>query len=158
MPFIELKVVCQKKNINMVNVDSLFNLFPPEDNSDRENDTVYIDFRETPTYWLGMYKKLILNHINFRKKAILFLKQANSELDIKEMSEAGEFVTYNRAWFYIKKLDLSDPTHNEAIEDFSDDFLDTSLELGIKFFQEIEEYEKCAHILKILKKSQNFLP
>jgi hypothetical protein len=141
----------------MVNIDSLFNLFPPEDSSNGDVDTTYIDFTTTPTYWLGMYKKLILNHINFKKKAIKFLKQANAELDVKEMGEAGEYVTYNRAWFYIKKLDLSDPSHNEAIEIFSDDYLDTSLELGIKFFQEIEEYEKCAHILKILKKSQNFL-
>ena len=41
----------------MVNIDSLFNLFPPEDSSNGNVDTTYIDFTTTPTYWLGMHTK-----------------------------------------------------------------------------------------------------
>ena len=53
-----------------------------------------------------------------------------------------------------KKLDLNNKEHDKAIQNYSDDYLDTSLELGIQHFQEKEEYEKCAQILKILKISQ----
>ena len=47
----------------MINVDNLFNLFPEEDAmGDRVDKSTYIDFKDSPIYWLGMYKKLILNH------------------------------------------------------------------------------------------------
>ena len=46
-----------------MNLDSLFNLFPSKDTP--ENDDVFIDFTESPAYYLGMWKKIILNHINF---------------------------------------------------------------------------------------------
>ena len=49
-----------------------------------------------------MYKKLILNHVNFNKKLAEFFQKSNKDLDINDMKEAGEFVTYNRAWLYIK--------------------------------------------------------
>jgi hypothetical protein len=142
----------------MIDVDNLFNLFPEEDaKGEVGSKSTYIDFKNSPIYWLGMYKKLILNHINFNKKVIRFFKEANSDLDIDDMKEAGEFVIYNRAWFYVNKVNIKDNWHVEAIEQYSDEYLDTSLELGISYFQELEEYEKCAHLLKLLKKSKEFL-
>ena len=139
----------------MINLDSLFNLFPHRDVSNTE-EMAYIDFADKAVYKLGMHKKLILNHINFRKKVIQFFKQTNAELSVEEMQEAGEFVTYNRAWSYIKQIDINDDDHVEAISIYRDDALETTLELGIKYFQNLEEYERCAHLLKILKKSQEF--
>lgn len=142
----------------MINVDNLFNLFPEKDSGRGvDSKAVYIDFKNSPIYWLGMYKKLILNHISFNKKVIKFFKEANSDLNVGDMEEAGEFVTYNRAWFYVNKIDIENEGHVEAIKQYSDEFLDTSLELGISFFQELEEYEKCSHLLKLLKKSKEFL-
>jgi hypothetical protein len=138
----------------MINIDNLFNLFPPQDNEDKQ--IVYIDFADKPVYKLGMYKKIILNHINFKKKVISFFKQTNAELSIEEMEAAGAYVAYNRAWFYIKDIDITNDDHLEAISTYCDEALETSLELGIQFYQMDEEYEKCAHLLKVLKKSQEF--
>lgn len=134
--------------------DSIFNLFGEEDVSN--NTTTYADLTSTPLYWLGMHTKLILNHINFRKKAVRLLKNSNMELDPAELAAAGEVIAYNRAWFYIKKIDLSNKDHVEAILAYGDDFLETSLELAIKHFQspEREEYEKCLHLLEVLKLSK----
>tara|TARA_R110002153_G_scaffold34102_1_gene102375 strand:- start:445 stop:873 length:429 start_codon:yes stop_codon:yes gene_type:complete len=140
-------------NNKKIDVDKLFNLFPDE--SEGENDDTHINFKDSPVYWIGIYKKLILNHINFNKKVIKFFKEANSELDVKDMKEAGEFVTYSRAWNYIKKIDFEDDSHLDAIYSYSDEYLETTLELGIQYFQNLEEYEKCAQLLKILKISQN---
>tara|TARA_R110002153_G_scaffold41190_4_gene117572 strand:+ start:1085 stop:1525 length:441 start_codon:yes stop_codon:yes gene_type:complete len=140
----------------MIDVDNLFNLFPEDDVESENSTNTYIDFKDSPIYWLGMYKKLILNHINFNKKVIKFFKDANSELDVEDMKEAGEFVTYNRAWTYVDKINCENPSHIEAIKHYSDEFLETSLELGIAYFQNSEEYEKCAKLLKIFNKSKLF--
>lgn len=135
----------------MVNLDNIFNLFGSNDNLDgSDSTTTFIDFKVTPIYWVGMYKKLILNHLNFNKKIVNFFKKSNADLDVNDIREAGEFVTYNRAWSYIKKIDIKDKEHLKAINTYSDEYLDTSLKLGINFFIESEEYEKCAHLQKIL--------
>ena len=109
-----------------------------------------MDFKNTPTYWVGMYKKLILNHINFNKKIIKFFQKSDKALDLGDVKEAGEFVTYNRAWSYIKKIDMSNKEHIKGIKVYADEYLDTALKLGISFFIETEQYERCAHLQKIL--------
>jgi len=135
----------------MINLDNIFHLFGPDDNFDGvDNGTVYMDFKDTPTYWVGMYKKLILNHINFNKKIVKFFQKSDKTLDLNDVKEAGEFVTYNRAWSYIKKIDMSNKDHMKGIKVYADEYLDTSLKLGISFFIETEQYERCAHLQKIL--------
>ena len=135
-----------------MDLNNLFNLFPPKDLD--EQDDIYVDFTESPSYYLGMWKKIILNHINFNKKILQFFKTSSEELNIADVAEAGKHVVFNRAWYYLKSVNLNDEDHIEAIKKHQDDYLETSLELGIKHFQKIEEYEKCAHILKILKEYQ----
>mgnify|MGYP001177051012 CR=1 FL=1 len=135
----------------MINLDNIFHLFGPDDDfSGVDNGTTYMDFKNTPTYWVGMYKKLILNHINFNKKIIKFFQKSDKALDLGDVKEAGESITYNRAWNYIKKIDINKKEHLEGIDNYADEYLDTSLKLGISFFIETEEYEKCAHLQKIL--------
>jgi len=135
----------------MINLDNIFHLFGPDDNFDGvHNGTTYMDFKNTPTYWVGMYKKLILNHINFNKKIIKFFQKSDKALDLGDVKEAGEFVTYNRAWSYVKKIDISNKEHIKGIKVYADEYLDTSLKLGISFFIETEQYERCAHLQKIL--------
>ena len=135
----------------MINLDNIFHLFGPDDDfSGVDNGTTYMDFKNTPTYWVGMYKKLILNHINFNKKIIKFFQKSDKALDLGDVKEAGEFVTYNRAWSYIKKIDMSNKEHIKGIKVYADEYLDTALKLGISFFIETEQYERCAHLQKIL--------
>jgi len=135
----------------MINLDNIFHLFGPDDDfGGVDNGTTYMDFKNTPTYWVGMYKKLILNHINFNKKIIKFFQKSDKALDLGDVKEAGEFVTYNRAWSYIKKIDMTNEEHVKGIKVYADEYLDTALKLGISFFIETEEYERCAHLQKIL--------
>ena len=135
----------------MVNLDHIFHLFNSnEDLEGVDNGEVHINFKNTPTYWVGMYKKLIINHINFNKKIIKFFEKSNKELDLGDVKEAGGHVTYNRAWSYIKKIDISKKEHIKGVKVYADEYLDTALKLGISFFIETEEYEKCAHLQKIL--------
>ena len=137
---------------NKVKLDNIFELFSSNENVDGENDIVHIDFTQTPVYWIGMYKKLVLNHLNFNKKVVQFFKESNHELDVADMENAGEFVVYNRAWHYIQNVDINVEEHVLAIEKYQDEYLDTALKLGINFFEEQEEYEKCALLNRILAK------
>tara|TARA_R110000822_G_scaffold247892_1_gene375692 strand:+ start:346 stop:777 length:432 start_codon:yes stop_codon:yes gene_type:complete len=139
-----------------INMDNIFGLFTSNESLDEGGDAVYVNFKNTPVYWVGMYKKLILNHINFNKKIVKFFKEANEELDVSEVKEAGEFVVYNRAWSYIKDIDVDNKDHIDAIEKYCDEYLDIALKLGISFFEQLEEYEKCALLKHILDKSQKF--
>tara|TARA_R110001632_G_scaffold52432_3_gene130032 strand:- start:369 stop:815 length:447 start_codon:yes stop_codon:yes gene_type:complete len=135
-----------------VGIDNIFELFSSGEDLNGENDLVHIDFTSTPTYWIGMYKKLVLNHINFNKKVVKFFKESNQELDVDDVAIAGEFVVYNRAWYYIQNVDINVKDHVLAIEKYTDEYLDTALKLGIHFFEESEEYEKCALLKTILDK------
>ena len=154
MPTLALLVqykICIMKT-KLMGLDNIFELFSSNEDLDGDNNEVQIDFTQTPIYWIGMYKKLVLNHINFNKKVLKFFKEANKELDIEDVKEAGEFVVYNRAWHYIKNVNLENQENIEALLKYSDEYLDTSLLLGINFFEQSEEYEKCAHLKKILDK------
>lgn len=139
-----------------MDIDNIFSLFSKEENLEGVNENVYVDFTQTPIYWLGMYKKLVLNHINFNKKVLKFFKDANQELDVDDMKEAGEFVIYNRAWSYAQNINPEHPDTLLAIDQYCDEYLDTALKLGINFFEQHEEYEKCALLLKLLKHSESF--
>lgn len=135
-------------------LDNIFELFSSDEDLDGGNDLVHIDFTQTPTYWIGMYKKLVLNHINFNKKVIKFFKESDQQLDVLDVEQAGEFIVYNRAWHYIQNVDINVEEHVLAIKKYTDEYLDTSLKLGIHFFEESEEYEKCALLKKILDKTE----
>ena len=140
----------------MANLDKIFDLFSANEELDGVNSTVQIDFTQTPIYWIGMYKKLVLNHINFNKKVLKFFKQSNQELDLEDMKDAGEFVVYNRAWHYIQNVDIDNKEHIIALNKYSDEYLDTALKLGISFFEQQEQYERCALLKKILDKVEEF--
>ncbi|MDB4319901.1 hypothetical protein N9981_00870 [bacterium] len=137
----------------MVDIDNIFELFSEGDDLDGgDNSTTYVDFKENPIYWVGMFKKIILNHNNFNKKVIQFFKKADEELDLDDVKEAGEFVVYNRAWGYIQNVDIHTDSHVKSLEKYADEYLDVALKLSIHFFEQQEEYEKCASLKLILDK------
>ncbi len=72
-------------------------------------------------------------------------------LDQVDIDRAGEYVVFTKAWDYIKKVNPEDKKHQEALYHFSDIHLKIALELAINYFQEQEEYEKCAHLKKNLE-------
>jgi len=135
----------------MINLDNIFHLFNVDDDLDgTDNSTTLMDFKNTPTYWIGMYKKLILNSINFNSKIIKFLTKSDKDLDIKDIEEAGKFVTYNRAWTYIKQINPKNKEHIKGVKIYADDDLKKAINMNIDFLIKTEEYEKCAHLHNII--------
>ena len=139
----------------VVDVNKIFGLFSNDDEPESLQEKArmadeLLNYKEHPLFWVGMFKKLIHNHKLFNRKVMLFFEQMDEELDLYDVENAGEFVVYNRAWYWISKVDPQDRKCQEAIIHYTDEYLQTYLKFAISYFQEFEEYEKCAHLKKIL--------
>jgi hypothetical protein len=141
-----------------VNKDRIFNLF---DNSVDENQidqkNTLVVFNNSPYHKLGMFTKLIVNHFIFHAKLEKFLKKEEPSYNVQSTKEASEFVVFNRAFNYLNQIDPLDKEVIFAILDFDSKILTKTLESALIYFENLEEYEKCAHIhkfQKILKESK----
>ena len=112
------------------------------------------ELKKTPQYKFGMFIKIINNKDYFRKnikRALVEGKEGNSE-------GFEDFLVYNRAWYWIKDFDLSNP---EVVKVYNYGEALLALDLSIKYFEEIEDYEKCSYLfsfkslLKMLDSPKN---
>jgi hypothetical protein len=138
-----------------MDIDKIFDLFDnKEPNLQKEKNQeidVIIDYKNHPLFWVGMFKKLIQNHQVFNDQLLKFFDKLDEGLNIKDVDKAGEFLVFNRSYEYIQKVDPDNLAAQEALFRFADIHLKIALELSINYFQEYEEYEKCAHLKKILQ-------
>jgi len=136
----------------MIDKDKVFNLFSNE----MGNDSLSIDdLMKDPLSKIGMFVKLIQNHEIFHKKLNQFLSKENPDYDIEQTKNASMFTVYNRAWFYINQIDLTDKNHLDAVLDFKKEPFISILEKVLQYFESIEEYEKCAKLLTLKKLKRN---
>ena len=140
----------------LVNINKIFDLFnnkEPDSLQEKAQmaDVLIKDYKNHPLFWVGMFKKLIYNHNVFHLQLTKFFENIDEGLDQVDIDRAGEYVVFTKSWEYIKKINPEDKLHQESLYRFSDDYLKTALELSINYFQEHEEYEKCAHLKKNLE-------
>ena len=137
-----------------MDLDKIFGLFSTSGSNEEQPSQSYEElvsyYKKHPLYWVGMFKKLIYNHHLFNDQLLKFFEQIDEKLSKVDMDKAGEYIVFTKAWEYIRKVDPEDKTHQEALYHFADIHLKTALELSISYFQETEEYEKCAHLKKNL--------
>jgi hypothetical protein len=46
-----------------INLENIFSLFEYSDHLNKNQDIAFIDLTNTPIYWVGMFKKLLINYI-----------------------------------------------------------------------------------------------
>ena len=142
----------------MIDKDRLFQLFG---NSEEENPEVQklanadTEFMKSPEAKLGMFTKMIYNHEVFHAKLKKFFQKEKTTFNADETKEASSFAVFNRAYSYIKHLDMENSEHIEAVWEFNTEALLKSMTLAILYFETTEEYEKCAklHAIKEMKKA-----
>jgi len=137
-----------------MDINSIFNLFGSDDKkyTDAPPSTIKMDdFEKTPTYKVGMFKKIILNQHVFQKKLINMFQTPEDDYGMEGMEDVGEYIAHHRAWSYIKDCLIDDEIWQGSLQIQHDDYLDTSIKLSISFFESMEEYEKCAFLVKIQK-------
>jgi hypothetical protein len=134
----------------MIDKDKIFKLFVDgkEIDGDKTQDEIK-DFMNGPYAKIGMFVKLIQNHEVFHKKLEKFLKQEQPDYNVESTKEASEYTVYHRAWSYIKQIDLGKKEDVDAIINFDPKVFYKTLDGAIKFFENYEEYEKCAHLHKL---------
>jgi len=132
-----------------MDINKIFNLFD-ENNDLKDEDIQVINLYEQPLFWVGMFEKLIRNNGIFKKQLSSFLQEYDPEYSNEVMKETGDHLVFNRAWIFIKQINLEEELHQTAIKARAKHpYLSSALEKALEHFIMIEEYEKCAHLKKI---------
>jgi len=142
-------------------LDNIFSLFgfPDKDDEDRKKLEADLDvFKETPHFKLGMFHKLIMNGSLFSKQVVKFFAKADPGLDVKGIDQAGEYMMFIRAWFWIEQVQIRKKEWKEALKQYASEEFAISIKLSINYFEGTEEYEKCAHLKKIQDFVEKNLP
>jgi|TARA_B110000977_G_scaffold192436_1_gene265919 hypothetical protein len=134
----------------MIDKDKIFKLFVDgkEISGDKTNKEIK-DFMNGPYAKIGMFVKLIQNHEVFHKKLEKFLKQEQPDYNVESTKEASEYTVYHRAWSYIKQVDIDKSDDVKAIISFDPKIFYKTLNSAVDYFENYEEYEKCAHLHKM---------
>ena len=142
-----------------MDIKKIFDLFESktENSLDNNDSGAVIDFKDTPIYWIGMFKKIIQNNKIFSKSLKNQFSKVDYEVDLDNVEEVGLKLGFDRGWNYISKIDTTNKVHVDSLNLNIDKVLIYALESSILYFQELEEYEKCAHLKKILDISKNLL-
>jgi hypothetical protein len=130
-----------------MDINKIFNSF-----NDEEYQEKIKELKDTPQYWIGMFKKLIYNYNNgysIFMSNLLSSMEDTDDIDKEKVKQSVEYLTYNIAYNYIVKLDITDLTHLYYIILESDNTLLTSLNLCLKYFEDQELYEHCAVLKSI---------
>lgn len=140
-----------------MDVNKIFNLFrvgekrfPFYSQEELEELKRLENFKSTPAYKIGMFRKIIINHFMYKNRIINMFKDVKPSLNTYELEEAGDMITYDRGWDFIKQCDLKDEKWKKCLEVNNTEEFKTSLDLSINHYQDMEEYEKCAYLKKIL--------
>ena len=96
---------------------------------------------------------MILSYTGYSDKIIDFFANADPEIDAGNVKKAGESMLYNRAYGYITKLDIQDEYHIKILFEEANPKFKEALNQSLSYFENEEEYEKCA----VLKKYLDFL-
>jgi hypothetical protein len=134
-----------------MSLDDVFALFgfSGENSKNKEIKKELEEFKNTPYFKIGMFTKMILNGVSFKKQIIGFFSKADNNLDIAGVDEAGDFMMFNRAWYWICGCDIKKKIWKEALIKNATPELVGCLKAIIKYFENIEEYEKCSMLIKI---------
>jgi hypothetical protein len=142
----------------MLDINNILNIFDSTDNSKDDEVSSLIDFSEHPLFWIGGYNKIVNNYTFFFQYSIKNFKDIlKDDEDLVNVEKATKQVLFNKAWEYIQNINVSNIFHVECIKLKSSDSLIQTLDLGIKFFEEKEEFEKCALLKNIQDIAKGFI-
>jgi len=138
-----------------MDLSKFFNYF--NNKNDESIEENLSNFRKTPHFKIGMFIKLIINGLSFKKQVIMFFENSDGDLDMKDVDLMGEFMMYHRAWYWISQIDFDDEEWLNDLRRHSDDEFITAIKLSINYFEEEEEFEKCAFLKKVQDFVENYL-
>ena len=141
--------------MNLEKIFDLFGFFDQNKPTDKSMELDIEEYKSTPHFKINMFIKLINNGIIFRRQVIDFFSQADPSLDKTDISDAGDFVMYTRAWFWISQCDLEDEEWQKCLLEVSPTTLNECIVPCMEHYLMNEEYERCALLKKIQDMIEN---
>ena len=139
----------------MINKNNLFNLFPQPNDRGKvtiSDEEIEIEVQSSTHFKIGKFKKLIENHELFFEHFKRGMRESDGRnMDPVESKAAAAFVVFNRAYHFIKDVDLDVREDVLDLTLFNPYDLTYVLHLAIQFHEGEEEYERCAHLYNIQK-------
>ena len=133
-----------------MDLNKIFKLFGSSDKIEEPEETVtQVDLSESPIMWIGMFKRMIVNYETFAKQLIQFFKSSEPSLDVEEVERASSYMVYSKAYDHLVKLDLTNKTHLDGLQLYSDETFSFVLDKALVYFESVEEYEKCLFLKQI---------
>jgi hypothetical protein len=135
-----------------MNIGSIFALFGSNENDKNIKKELEV-FKETPHFKIRMFSKLISQGMGFKNQVLNFFSNTNPKIDTSDLDKAGDFMMYTRAWYWISECNLRKKEWKLALQDNASKDLLNHIEIVLRYFESLEEYEKCS----LLKKIQDFI-
>jgi hypothetical protein len=136
----------------MMNLNKLFSLFQSDEDPTPEERNIAnnAELVDHPYIYMGLFKKLIINYSTFSEQLFQFMRSSDVNLDVEKMEKTGVHMVYWRAYDHLAKIDLTNSFHVEIIQTYADDKFIQALTMCLQYYEDMEEYEKCAFLKKIL--------
>ena len=132
-----------KKSINTNNIFKVFY------EGVKTYNSVFDNFEESPYIKIKIFTKLIQNNENFQQNVRKYMDKYKIEYNDIELTNSAYTINFNRAFDYISQINPQNEVDRGALESCYDLTLLKCVNETLKFFEDREEYEKCAIILPI---------
>jgi hypothetical protein len=80
----------------------------------------------------------------------MLFKTIFPDLDINDISNAGEYIIYTKSYVFLKRLNIECELDLQVIQNNTNSEFLTALESSLSYYEKYEEYEKCSFILSII--------
>lgn len=131
----------------MVDGKLIFSLFETE--PENQHNQVAVEAEYHPLVLIRLFTKLVLQGAKFSRQ--LTLQQArNRQIDVQELETFNKLLVYNHAYQYLILLNVDDPEHRNWLQSTYGSELKIACDRMLQFYEELELYEKCITLKKVL--------
>ena len=127
----------------------IFDKFPIDDI--KENMTSY---KNSFRFKLEMFIKVVTYGEQWKKSVMTLFTNSDANIDMSDMDEAGEFMLYTRAWYWVDQIELDEIACVETVKELNNDNLIPAIKKAVKYFEGKEEFEKCSFLIKLKELSK----
>ena len=135
--------------------EKIFGLFDKDFDESLQKDLG--DYKKSFHFKIGMFIKVVIYGDKWKNSVVSMFSKADVEFDVEDIDSVGDMMLYTRAWYWISQFDFDDKECLNDLKLFLDKDSETynssdlfiSLMRTIKYFEKIEEFEKCAFLVKI---------
>jgi hypothetical protein len=125
-----------------MNLNHIFDIF-------KKSPPSIEDYKDKPIFKAKVYEKLLNNYEHL---GIKLIPQIDEDIQEEELQKAIKKQVYEKAWGYISEVSLEDYNVFKDLKQYNVKSFKRTLDMGIKYFESFEEYEKCLFLKNFKEK------